>query len=70
MGDEVLEKKVDSAIGNIKIEGHDIPKEEKDLILETFKKYKNRLGDKAIDSLLYGLVEEITYEGQENARKK
>ena len=70
MGDEVLEKKVDSAIGNIEIEGHDIPKEEKDLILETFKKYKNRLGDKAIDSLLYGLVEEITYEGQENARKK
>ena len=70
MGDEVLEKKVDSAIGNIEIEGHDISKEEKDLILETFKKYKNRLGDKAIDSLLYGLVEEITYEGQENARKK
>lgn len=70
MGDEYLERQVDSAIGNIEIEGHDIPKEEKDLILETFKKYKNRLGDKAIDSLLYGLVEEITYEGQENARKK
>ena len=70
MGDEYLERQVDSAIGNIEIEGHDIPEKEKDLILKTFKKYKNRLGDKAIDSLLYGLVEEITYEGQENARKK
>ena len=56
MGDERLEKKVDSAIGNIEIEGHDIPKDEKYLILKTFKKYKNRLGDEAIDSLLYGLV--------------
>ncbi len=70
MGDEYLERQVDSAIGNIEIEGHDIPKKEKDLILKTFKKYKNRLGDKAIDSLLYGLVNEIEHEEKENARKK
>ena len=70
MGDERLEKKVDSAIGNIEIEGHDIPKDEKYLILKTFKKYKNRLGDEAIDSLLYSLVEEIKFEDEENVRKK
>lgn len=70
MGDERLEKKVDSAIGNIEIEGHDIPKDEKYLILKTFKKYKNRLSDEAIDSLLYGLVEEIKFEDEENVRKK
>ena len=70
MGDEYLERQVDSAIGNIKIESHDIKKKEKDLILKKFKKYKNRLGDKAIDSLLYGLVSEIEHEEKENARKK
>ena len=70
MGDERLEKKVDSAIGNIEIEGHDIPKDEKYLILKTFKKYKNRIGDEAIDSLLYSLVEEIKFEDEENVRKK
>ena len=70
MGDEYLERQVDSAIGNIEIEGHDIPKKEKDLILKTFKKYKNRLGDKAIDSLLYGLVSQIEYEEKEDAKTK
>ena len=65
-----LEKKVDSAIGNIEIEGHDISQTEKALILKTFRKYKDRLGDKAIDSLLYGLVSQIEYEEKENARKK
>lgn len=67
---ENLEKKADSAIGNIEIEGYDIPKKEKDLILRIFKKYKDRLGDEALDSLLYGIVEQINYEEQENARRK
>ena len=63
-----LEKKVDSAIGNIEIEGHDISQTEKALILKTFRKYKDRLGDKAIDSLLYGLVSQIEYEEKEDAK--
>ncbi len=65
-----LEKKVDSAIGNIEIEGHDISQTEKALILKTFRKYKDRLGDKAIDSLLYGLVSQIEYEEKEDAKTK
>mgnify|MGYP005779122643 CR=1 FL=1 len=70
MGDEYLEKNIDSAIGNVEIEGHNVSQVEKDLILKTFKKYKNRLGDQAIDSLLYGLVEELKYEEQKNAKAK
>lgn len=69
MDKNVLEKQIDSTIGNISIEGINIPKNEKDLILRVFKKYKDRLGTEAIDSLFYGLVTEINYE-VENEKQK
>ncbi len=68
--DEFLEEQIESAIGNIEIEGHNISDKEKELIVKIYKKYKDRLGDKAIDSLLYGLVDQLNYEEQENAKTK
>lgn len=59
MSEERIRTEIDKAAGNNKIEGYDISLEEKDLILRIFEKYKGDYGDKAIDSLLYGLVTEV-----------
>ena len=59
MSEEQIKTEIDKAAGNNKIEGYDISLEEKDLILRIFEKYKGDYGDKAIDSLLYGLVTEV-----------
>lgn len=59
MSEEQIRTEIDKAAGNNKIEGYDISLEEKDLILRIFEKYKGDYGDKAIDSLLYGLVTEV-----------
>lgn len=69
MGDKSLEEKVESAIGNVEVEGYNISEKEKELILRTFKKYQDRLGDNAINSLLYGLANEIEHE-EKNANKR
>ena len=65
-----LEQELNKAIGNIEIEGHSIPKHEKDIVSRVYQKYKDRLGTDAIDSLLYGLVDEIKYEEQESGKSK
>ncbi len=59
MSEEQIRTEIDKAVGNNKIEGYDVSLEEKDLILRIFEKYKGDYGDKAIDSLLYGLVTEV-----------
>ena len=59
MSEEQIRTEIDKAVGNNKIEGYDVSFEEKDLILRIFEKYKGDYGDKAIDSLLYGLVTEV-----------
>ncbi len=61
-----------STKGNIGIEGRKISRIESNKVLETYRKYKDRLGLDAIDSLLYGLVEQIEYEkgNRDNGRKK
>ncbi len=59
MSEEQIRTEIDKAAGNNKIEGYDVSLEEKDLILRIFEKYKGDYGDKAIDSLLYGLVTEV-----------
>ena len=59
MSEEQIRTEIDKAAGNNKIEGYDVSLEENDLILRIFEKYKGDYGDKAIDSLLYGLVTEV-----------
>lgn len=70
MQEKDLEKELDKAVGNIEIEGHSIPKHEKDIVSRVYQKYKDRLGTDAIDSLLYGLAEETKHMERENGRKK
>lgn len=65
-----LEQELNKAIGNIEIEGHSIPKHEKDIVSRVYQKYKDRLGTDAIDSLLYGLVDEMKHEEQESGKSK
>lgn len=65
-----LEQELNKAIGNIEIEGHSIPKHEKDIVSRVYQKYKDRLGTDAIDSLLYGLVDEMKNEEQESGKSK
>ncbi len=70
MQEKDLERKLDKAIGNVEIEGHSIPKHEKDIVSRVYQKYKDRLGTDAVDSLLYGLVEEAKNMEKENGRSK
>ncbi len=70
MQEKDLEKELDKAVGNIEIEGHSIPKHEKDIVSRVYQKYKDRLGTDAIDSLLYGLAEESEYMRQEHGKNK
>ena len=65
-----LEQELNKAIGNIEIEGHSIPKHEKDIVPRVYQKYQDRLGTDAIDSLLYGLVDEMKNEEQESGKSK
>lgn len=65
-----LEQELNKAIGNIEIEGHSILKHEKDIVSRVYQKYKDRLGTDAIDSLLYGLVDEMKHEEQESGKSK
>ncbi len=70
MQEKNFEKELDKAVGNIEIEGHSIPKHEKDIVSKVYRKYKNRIGTDAVDSLLYNLVEETKKMEQENGRTK
>ena len=58
--------------GNVEIEGLIVPDE--DVILDVIKKYKDRLGDESVDSLLYILNSEINnireLEKNENTNRK
>ena len=56
MSDEELKKELDKAAGNNLIEGHEITDEENSLIYIIYQKYKGNYGEKAIDSLLYGVA--------------
>lgn len=56
MPEEQIKNAINQAAGNNMIEGHDVTEDEKNLILRIFQEYKGNYGDKAIDSLLYGLV--------------
>jgi len=55
MSEEQLKKEINKAAGNNAIEGHTVSDDERELILRIFNKYKGDYGEKAIDSLLYGL---------------
>ncbi len=70
MQEKELGKELDKAIGNVEIEGHSIPKHEKDIVSRVYQKYKDRIGTDAVDSLLYNLVEETKKMEQENGRSK
>ena len=70
MQEKELDKELDKAIGNVEIEGHSIPKHEKDIVSRVYQKYKDRIGTDAVDSLLYNLVEETKKMEQENGRSK
>lgn len=70
MQEKELDKELDKAIGNVEIEGHSIPKHEKDIVSRVYQKYKDRIGTDAVDSLLYNLVEETKNEERENGRSK
>lgn len=59
MSEEQIKKELEKASGNNRMEGHNITKDEENLILEIFQKYKGNYGEKAIDSLLYGIVQEV-----------
>ena len=65
-----FEKELDRAVGNVEIEGHSIPKHEKDIVSRVYQKYKDKIGTDAVDSLLYNLVEETKNEERENGRSK
>ena len=69
MQEKDLEKELDKAVGNIEIEGHSIPKHEKDIVSRVYQKYKDRLGTDAIDSLLYGLLKESEYKEPKKWKK-
>ena len=70
MQEKDLEQELNKAVGNIEIEGHSIPKHEKDIVSRVYQKYKDRLGTDAIDSLLYGLVDEMKHEEQDSGKSK
>lgn len=65
MEDETVKKEIEKAAANVAIEGQDVSESEKELIYRIYNKYKDRVGSQAIDSLLYGLVNELNYERQE-----
>lgn len=70
MQEKDFEKELDKAVGNVEIEGHSIPKHEKDIVSKVYQKYKDRIGTDAVDSLLYNLVEETKKMEQKNGRSK
>ena len=73
MSDEELKKELDKAAGNNLIEGHEITDEEKSLIYRIYQKYKGNYGEKAIDSLLYGVavgIEEMNKQEQTTYGKR
>ena len=70
MQEKDLERELDKAIGNVEIEGHSIPKHEKDIVSRVYQKYKDRLGTDAIDSLLYGLVMETKHMEENHGKSK
>lgn len=54
--------------GNIEIEGLSVP--EDDVIRMVVEKYRNKLGDKAVDSLLYSISEGTKIVMEENEKQK
>lgn len=70
MQEKDLERELDKAIGNVEIEGHNIPEYEKNIVFRVFQKYQDRLGPDAIDSLFYGLVEETRHMEENHGKSK
>lgn len=70
MSSERISDEVEKAIGNINIEGEDIPEEEKDLIKRVFQKHQEKLDDQAVQSLLYDLVMKAKAKEEEDAKKR
>lgn len=59
MPEEEIKHAINQAAGNNKIEGHNVSDEEKNIILRIYQKYQGNYGDKAIDSLLFGIAQEV-----------
>lgn len=51
-----IDKEIKKALGNLNIEGMNVSKKEYENIVRILEKYKDKLGDQAIESLLYSLV--------------
>ena len=70
MSSEKISDEVEKAIGNINIEGIDVPDEEKDLIKRVVQKHQEHLDDKVVESLLYDLVMKAKAKEEDNAKKR
>ena len=66
---EKNDNKLGQSKGNIEIEGLEVP--EIDVIKFLINKYKDKLGDKALDSLLYSIYEgSKIYEEEQRGKSK
>lgn len=64
-----IDSKLEQSKGNIEIEGFQVP--DVDMIRFLINKYKDKLGDKAIDSLLYSIYEgSKIYEEEQHGKSK
>ena len=57
-----------SSRGNIEIEGISVPSD--DVILKVINKYREKLGDKAVNSLLYSINEGTKIYMEEDSAKR
>lgn len=51
-----IDKEIKKALGNLNIEGMHVSGKEYENIVRILEKYKDKLGDNAIESLLYSLT--------------
>ena len=64
-----IDNKLQQSKGNIEIEGIEVP--EVDVIKFLVNKYKDKLGDKALDSLLYSIYQgSKIYEEEQHGKSK